>query len=85
MVGGAKSCLESNPIPTRDAQRAEAKPCVYQDPGTPQETEPDLPLSVNVSCKGMGQQWPATGTEALAAADLGDVACGISPLGERRH
>ena len=23
MVGGAKSCLESNPIPTRDAQRAQ--------------------------------------------------------------
>ena len=23
MVGGAKSCLESNPIPTRDTQRAQ--------------------------------------------------------------
>ena len=46
MVGGVKSCLESNPIPTRDAQKAQTKPCVHQDP---QETEPDLPLSVWVS------------------------------------
>ena len=46
MVGGVKLTLESNPIPTRDAQRAQTKPCVHQDPGTPQETEPDLPLSV---------------------------------------
>ena len=35
----------------------------------PTETEPDLPL--NVSCGGMGQQWPATGAGALGAADLG--------------
>ena len=28
----------------------------------------------------MGQQWPAVGTGALAAAELGGVACGISPL-----
>ena len=27
MVGGAKSHLESNPIPTRDTQRAQTKPC----------------------------------------------------------
>ena len=49
MVGGVKLTLESNPIPTRDAQRAQMKPCVHQDPGIPQETEPDLPLSVRVS------------------------------------
>ena len=36
MVGGAKSLLESNLIPDRDAQRAQAKPCVHQDPETPQ-------------------------------------------------
>ena len=42
MVGGAKSHLESNPIPTRDARRAQTKPCAHQDPGAPQETEPDL-------------------------------------------
>ena len=33
MVGGAKSCLESNPILTRDAQRAQTKPCAHQNPG----------------------------------------------------
>ena len=46
MVGGAKLCLKSNPIATRGAQ---TKPCVHQDPKTPQETEPDLPLGVRVS------------------------------------
>ena len=28
-VGGAKSHLESNPIPARDAWRAQTKPCVF--------------------------------------------------------
>ena len=46
MVGWAKSHLESNPIPAIDNRRAQTNPCVHQDPGTPQETEPDLPLSV---------------------------------------
>ena len=32
MVGGAKSHLESNRIPTRDTQRAQTKPCVHHDP-----------------------------------------------------
>ena len=36
MVGEAKSSLESNAIPVRDAQRAQTDPCVYQDPETPQ-------------------------------------------------
>ena len=31
---------------TGDAQRIPTKPRVNQDPGNPQETEPDLPLSV---------------------------------------
>ena len=35
MGGGAKLHLESNPIPTRDAWRAQTKPCVHQDPETP--------------------------------------------------
>ena len=46
MVGGPKSCLESN---ARVAQRAKTKPCVHQDPGTPQETDPDSPLRFWVS------------------------------------
>ena len=59
------------------------KPCVHQDPGTPQDTEPDLCLSVSYG--GMGQQWPAVGTGALAAADLGGTVCGVSPLGGGHH
>ena len=38
-------------------------------PRDPTETEPELCLSV--SCGGLGQQGPATGTGALGAADLG--------------
>ena len=49
MIGGAKLHLESNPIHTREAWRAQTKPCNQQDPGTPKETEPDLPLNVCVS------------------------------------
>ena len=36
MVGGAESRLESNPMPTRHSWRVQTKPCVDQDPGTPQ-------------------------------------------------
>ena len=36
MVEGAKLFLETNPIPTRDPGRAQTKPCVHQDPETPQ-------------------------------------------------
>ena len=82
MVGGAKSCLESNTVPARDTWRAQTKPCVNKDPETP-ETEPDLCLSV--SCRGTGQWWPAKGAGALAAADLGHPACGISPIPTHTH
>ena len=68
MVGGAKLCLESNPIPDRDAQRAQTN-LVPLGPRDPTETEPELCLSI--SCGGMGQQWTAAGAGALGAADLG--------------
>ena len=58
MIGGAKLCLESNPILTRDDQQTQTKPCVHQDPGTPQETEADLPLSVWVS---PAEAWVSSG------------------------
>ena len=45
-VGGVKLHLKSNPIPARDAWKAQTKPWVHQDPETPQNTERDLPLSV---------------------------------------
>ena len=66
MVGGLNSCLESNPIPTRDAQGAQTN---LVHTRKPKETETELRLSI--SCGGTGQQWTATGTGALGAADLG--------------
>ena len=51
MVGGVKLHLESNPIPAREAQKAQKKKKKICEPGPrdPTETEPDLPLSVGVS------------------------------------
>ena len=49
-AGGTQSHLESNPTPARDPLRSQTKSYAQQDLGkgamTPQETEPDLPLSV---------------------------------------
>ena len=58
MVGGAKSHLESNPIPTRELGGLKKTLCA-PEPRDPTETEPELCLSV--SCAGTGQQWPAAG------------------------
>ena len=38
------------------------------EPRDPTKTEPELCLSV--SCRGMGQQWTASGAGALGAVDL---------------
>ena len=65
---GVKLCLESNPIPTRDAQRAQTNPVCTRTQG-PTETEPELCASV--SCGGPGWQWTPAGAGALGAADLG--------------
>ena len=67
--------LESNLIPPRDAWRVQTKHCVHQDPGKGAVTtrgDGGRPAfeCLSVSCRGTGQQWPATGTGALAAADL---------------
>ena len=35
---------------------------------TPQETDPDLPMSLGVSCGGVGQWWPAAELGALSVA-----------------
>ena len=40
---------------------------------------------LSVSCRGTGHQWPAMGTGALDAPDLGGAVYGISPLGGRCH
>ena len=68
MVGEANSCLDSNPIPAREVRGLKQTLCA-PGPGDPTEAETELCLSV--SCGGMGQQWTATGTGALGAADLG--------------
>ena len=53
---------------------------VHQDPGNGAVASTRLGVrpafeDLNVSCRGMGQQWPAVETGALAAADLGAVVC----------
>ena len=68
MVGGVKSCLEPNPLPARDAQRAQTN-LVCTRTQRPTETEPEQCLSI--SGGGMGQQWPAAEAGALGAVDLG--------------
>ena len=68
MVGGAKSRLESNPIPARDAQRAQTN-LVCTKIQRRHETEPELCLSV--SCRGICQQWTTAGAGALDAIDVG--------------
>ena len=76
MVGGTKSCLESNPIPIRDAWRAQNKTLCTPGPRdlTGDSARPGFEC-LSVSCGSMSQQWPALGTGALAAADMGGVAC----------
>ena len=36
---------------------------------TPQETDPDLPVSVQESGEGVGRRWPAAGSGALRVID----------------
>ena len=69
MVGGAKSHLESNSIPTRDAQRARTNPCAHQE--THRDWARPAFECLSASCGGMGQQWPATEAGALGTANLG--------------
>ena len=86
-----KITFRIKPHTTRDAQRAQTKPCVHQDPETPQRLSQTCLeclkclKCLSVSCGGTGQQWPAMGTGALAAPGLGHTACGISPLEGGHH
>ena len=67
MVGWANSYLESNPFPSRDAQRAQANLVHTRTQGPHRDRDRTL----SISCGGTGQQWTAAGTGALGAADLG--------------
>ena len=67
MVRRANSCLESNPIPVRDTQRAQTN-LVQTRTQDPTETKTKLFLSI--SSGGTVHQWTVTGTGALGVADL---------------
>ena len=58
--------LESNPIPTRGAWRAQTIPCALQE--APERLRQTCLLGV--SCRGTDEQWPAAGAGALDRADL---------------
>ena len=66
MVGGAKLHLETDLIPSREAQRTQTNLLHTRIQG-PQR---DLNTTLSVSCGGKGQNWPATGAGVLGAADL---------------
>ena len=66
MVGGVKLLLESKPIPACGGLK---QTLCTPEPRDPTETEPDLCLSV--SCRDLGQQWPAAERGSLGATDLG--------------
>ena len=80
MVGGTKSCLESNCIPARDTRKVKQN-LVHTRTQRPHrdQTRPDCEC-LSVSCGGMGQQWPAMETGALVAADPEHAVCSISLL-----
>ena len=67
-VGGAKSCLESNPIPTRDAQRAQTNLGCKRTQRRHRDWDR---IVLECILWGMGQQWTAGGAGALGAVDLG--------------
>ena len=81
-VGGAKSHLESNPIPARDTRGAPTKPCVYQDSVTLQRLSQNCVdcllwkyRSAVAYCRGRGS----------GCRNLDHTDCGISPLGGGHH
>ena len=66
MVEGANLHLKSNPIPTRDSQRAQTNLVCTRTQGPYRDR-----AMLSISCGGMGQQWTATETGTLGEADLG--------------
>ena len=75
MVGGMKSSLESNPIPARDAWRAQTNLVCTRT----QRPHRDQARTVFVSCGGTGQQQPATGAGSLGS-DLGMVSAFLNEV-----
>ena len=62
------SCLESNPISSRDALRQLKKTLCAPGPRGPTETEKELCLSI--FCGDKVQQWTTKGAGTLGAADM---------------
>ena len=81
MVGGAKSCLESNPIPTRDSWRAQTNLVCTRTQIPCRDWARPVCECLLWRYGSVGQQWTATGAGALGAVDL----CGIRSLGRGRH
>ena len=81
MVGRVKSHIESNFISARDAGGLKQS-LVHTRTQRPHRNwvRPAFEC-LSVSCRDVGQQWPATGIGPLAAADLAGMVCDISPLG----
>ena len=78
MVGGKNSHLESNPVPARDAQRAQTlRGLTLCAPGPRDPTEPETELCLSTSFGGTGQLWTATET----GSGFSRHGYGISPLG----
>ena len=70
-----KITFRANPIPTRDAWRAQTKPCAQQE--TPAETEPDLSLSVCL----LQRYRSAVACHRGRGSGCNSLWCGINPLG----
>ena len=77
MVRGAKFLLESNLIPVRDAQQNFVRTITQRSHGDWARPAFDC---LSVSCRGTGEQCPATGAGAPDVADLGHTMCDISPF-----
>ena len=80
MVGGAKSHLESNPITTRDTQRAQTTPGVHQE--TLQRLRQTCLWVIECLLRSSGSAVACLRGRASACSNLG---CGISPLGGVYH
>ena len=71
MVREAKSSLESNAIPVRDAQRAQTEPCAHQDPETQQRLSQTCHLVFECLLWRYGSAVACHRGGALGTADLG--------------
>ena len=80
MVGGVKSRIESNPIPSRDAQRAQTKPCEHLE--TPQRLSQTCLWVFDCLLWRYGS---AVACHRSRGSGCSRPGCGISPLGGGHH